>query len=533
RFNYVFDRFVSRLSLWLYKARTYAGKVAILHSICLPVLWYQLSFVPADKELAKLIDKVMLQFMHGEEINPAATTTGLRLVKKEIVFADKDSCGLDLHKSLDLWQQHNRSVMIRCVQAFATPKSKSKMASWIAPGYTLLSHAFHPWGTPHALLFANGDSPFMRQLMKNPNVTPMWSAMLQRWFEVRWTPFGHPPNSSSLDIPLWHNSFSPGLENLYDHCLCIDSTPSTHFGHAQDHQDVPPVACVRTNLEPPTKQWMATLVTKLSALFHIVPVDEAPPFKLPTTSNACQTVSWMIRPDQEPILLTAASSKSAKIKPPPAAILSLIPTRHLNLPDDFYSDPRRAKQLCTYRHPEHILPRYGEFIFKVLVCAHAMQYLFQFRDSQPRCVFCDANETYQHYLFACPFGQSVWQPFKQIQRILQCSFPRNAVELLFETPKPSDRFYIRGFRKVWPIVRACVYYQIWLQRNDRTFRVDLTSKAPMEIAIHAACLVKLHLAQLLQVLPLKKGYVKVFNLLKQLSRDPWLKQHLIPDAVQD
>ncbi|KAF0707339.1 hypothetical protein As57867_006608, partial [Aphanomyces stellatus] len=77
-FNYVFEQFVSRLSLWLYKARTYAGKVAILHSICLPV----------DKNLAKLIDRVMLQFMHGEEINPSSTTTGLRFVKKAIVFAD-------------------------------------------------------------------------------------------------------------------------------------------------------------------------------------------------------------------------------------------------------------------------------------------------------------------------------------------------------------------------------------------------------------------------------------------------------------
>ncbi|KAF0688872.1 Aste57867_19583 [Aphanomyces stellatus] len=38
RFNYVFERFVSRLSLWLYKARTYAGKVAVLRSIRLPVL---------------------------------------------------------------------------------------------------------------------------------------------------------------------------------------------------------------------------------------------------------------------------------------------------------------------------------------------------------------------------------------------------------------------------------------------------------------------------------------------------------------
>ncbi|KAF0687807.1 hypothetical protein As57867_020425, partial [Aphanomyces stellatus] len=134
RFNYDFERFVSRLSLWLYKARTYAGKVAILHSICLPVLWYQLSFVSADKTLAKLIDRVMLQFMHGEEINPSSTTTGLRFVKKAIVFADKDDCGLDLHNSRDLWQQHNRSLMIRCVQALTKPQSKSKMDAWISPG---------------------------------------------------------------------------------------------------------------------------------------------------------------------------------------------------------------------------------------------------------------------------------------------------------------------------------------------------------------------------------------------------------------
>ncbi|KAF0688886.1 hypothetical protein As57867_019511, partial [Aphanomyces stellatus] len=71
--------------------------------------------------------------------------------------------------------------------------------------------------------------------------------------------------------------------------------------------------------------------------------------------------------------------------------------------------------------------------------------------------------------------------------------------------------------KIWPIVRACVYYQIWLQRADRTFRVDLPFKSPLDISLQAAGLIKLHLRQLLQDLPLKKGYIKVFNLLKQLE----------------
>jgi len=130
RFNHVFERFVARLSLWLYKARTLAGKVVILHSICLPGgLWYQLAFVPADKDLAKKIDKVMLQFMHGEDINPSSSVHGLRLIKKEILFMPKKSGGLGLHHSFALWQQHNRSVMIRCVRAISTPPRKAAMAS--------------------------------------------------------------------------------------------------------------------------------------------------------------------------------------------------------------------------------------------------------------------------------------------------------------------------------------------------------------------------------------------------------------------
>ncbi|KAF0688958.1 hypothetical protein As57867_019460, partial [Aphanomyces stellatus] len=82
------------------------------------------------------------------------------------------------------------------------------------------------------------------------------------------------------------------------------------------------------------------------------------------------------------------------------------------------------------------------------------------------------------------------QPFKQLQRQLECAFPRNAFELLFETPKPSDGYYVRGYLKIWPIVRACVYYQIWLQRADRTFRVDLPFKSPLEISLQAAGLIK-------------------------------------------
>ncbi|ETV63520.1 hypothetical protein H257_19556, partial [Aphanomyces astaci] len=81
------------------------------------------------------------------------------------------------------------------------------------------------------------------------------------------------------------------------------------------------------------------------------------------------------------------------------------------------------------------------------------------------------------------------------------------------------------------VVLAFVYYQIWFQRADRTFRPDLTPITPVDTSIHAVNLFKMHLWLLLGDLPLKKGYSKVFNVLRALSADPWLKLHVIPDSV--
>ncbi|ETW02038.1 hypothetical protein H310_06550 [Aphanomyces invadans] len=172
---------------------------------------------------------------------------------------------------------------------------------------------------------------------------------------------------------------------------------------------------------------------------------------------------------------------------------SLIPTKHLNLSTNFSADPKR-------RSSSRYFP-----------------YLFKFHVPQPTCVFCGSIETYHHFLFICRYGQSVWQYFKKIQQILECPFPRNELELFFELPKPPDGYYVRGYLKIWPIVRACVYYQIWLQRADLMFRPDLPLKTPLETAIHAASLNYLNLMILIRDLPPQKGYTKVFNVLRVLS----------------
>ncbi|KAH9094693.1 hypothetical protein Ae201684P_022167 [Aphanomyces euteiches] len=347
RFNYVFEKFVARLSLWLYKARTMAGKVTILHSICLPVLWYQLAFVPADKDLAKKIDKVMLQFMHGDHIHAEevrwlrpASCTGLMATTQPL-------CHDQMHAS------HHHSTPQVCHVCLDYAGLYSPRA------------CFSSMGFPRDLLLANGTSAFIRQL----------------WFDSRWTPYGCPNHISSLDVPLWHNSYLPGLEDLYDQCSTSTQdqanvlaslhitklshllTPCQRVWPASILFDKSNRACRQANFVPPTKQWISILVTKLSRLFDIVSEEDAPVFHLPTPNSEWMEWHWMIHPDSSPILLSLATPKSAKIRASPAVNSSILPTKHLNLPSNFYEDPKRLTQLAAYLQPDHILPRYGEFIF--------------------------------------------------------------------------------------------------------------------------------------------------------------------------
>ena len=545
RFQQVFDRLVARLQLWQYKARTLPGKVAILNFICLPVLWYQLTFVPPDKNLARKIDRVMLQFLHGEEINASAKSTGLRLIKQELVFLSATDGGLGLHHAHDVWSQYTRAHMLRCIPALLT----SPTPSWIMPGYCLLDRAFHPWGSPRDLLFASDSSSFIRKLLKSPCLTATWSSFVTAWFGVRLSPQGVPSNHLSWDVPLWHNAFLPGLESLYDHFSRAQQdqalslaylkitkvshllTPSGQLWSPEYTHSKLESACTRSNVLPPTLSWIRQLMSYLEQHFDYASEATMPAFKLPT-GNTPTVAEWLIRPDDVSYYLPKVTTKAARVQiKTPLAAANLIPTKHLRLPPSFYQDPKRLSQLVNYHQAPHILPRYGDFMFKMLLRANAMQYMFQYLDPKPACIFCGNNETYLHFLLSCSFGQTVWQPFKQVQHLLGCAFPRNVQELFFDTPLPPDNYDAKGYRYIWPIIRACVYYQIWLERVDRIFRPDLTPKTASQVALKAASLIKLHFDQMLVDLPIKKGYSKVFNILRKLCTHSWLKTFMIPENV--
>ncbi|OQR88448.1 hypothetical protein ACHHYP_06808, partial [Achlya hypogyna] len=76
RADYALGRFQDRLRLWLYKTTTLAGKAAILRFVCLPVLRYQLAWVAPTTKIAAAIDRMCVQFVHGEAPTISSTRHG-------------------------------------------------------------------------------------------------------------------------------------------------------------------------------------------------------------------------------------------------------------------------------------------------------------------------------------------------------------------------------------------------------------------------------------------------------------------------
>ena len=550
RFQYVFDKFQARLNLWRYRARTLAGQIVILQSICLPVLWYQLAFVLLSVANARLIDKLLLQFIHKETINPAATRAeSRRFLDSKIIFGNKNEGGLGLHRSEHKWLQHNRAVMLRCLKAIfqhsTNDYGQPTIAHWISPGYKLIQLASPPHITPQDLLHQCSTSPILATAMASPYISPNWKNMLQLWLKSRFSPTTRPSTIQTFNIPLWHNPFNPFLpshtSSKWIHImLAMNITRISDLldEHNQLYnltqlQETLKQHCRRRNIPLPNTHWLRNFHETLQAGISTLPEDSEDIFTGPfLTAKPPPTSQWLIQTQHKLIPLALSTSRHAILSSQQPLKPTTIPTKHLHLAPDFYEDPDRLRQLAALRQPPHILPKYSDFIFKLAIRANALQYLFYYlQDDKHQCIFCNGNETHDHFLFDCPNTKAVLKPFKQISRKLQCPFPNNPTQVFFDTPLPQNPKLHRGYNILWSILRPCIYYTIWLNRNDQTFRPDLPKKPPDTIAIQAANITRLHISRLFQIPGQHKKPKELRIIFASLKTIPWISEHLIPKSI--
>ncbi|OQR89279.1 hypothetical protein ACHHYP_20265 [Achlya hypogyna] len=141
-----------------------------------------------------------------------------------------------------------------------------------------------------------------------------------------------------------------------------------------------------------------------------------------------------------------------------------LPTSHLGVPDDYYDDEAHATAFIDLRLPANVLPRYVDFVYRVALRAVAVRSRLHFLSQAERtCLFCtDSIESYTHLLVECRYTVAIWKSFAPLCRWLEMRLPRTLVGFLYDEPAARASQYKSTIAVFWPILRACVWYTLWL-----------------------------------------------------------------------
>ncbi|EQC40229.1 hypothetical protein SDRG_02877 [Saprolegnia diclina VS20] len=200
---------------------------------------------------------------------------------------------------------------------------------------------------------------------------------------------------------------------------------------------------------------------------------------------------WLVRLHNATKLFTQMTPAEARRSRVPPRTHFQLPIRHLDVDDDFhtaaFSRRLRCRAPTTRRHL-----------------------------TLPSCLFCPEHETYRHFIVDCDFIKDVWSTLHAVMAPLG---------YLYSTPKTASDMHRAAFRYLWPVLRACVWFNVWRVRNDRVFRADLPLPSPWTIAVKAARVAQMHLHHSLVQNP---GQIALCRLLRLLAQHEWPRQHLAP-----
>ncbi|OQR86562.1 hypothetical protein ACHHYP_10410 [Achlya hypogyna] len=371
--------------------------------------------------------------------------------------------------------------------------------------------------------------------------------MLNYWYDIRLGPSALPAPSPLLHAqPLWSNQFLPVDSSRY-----VEKTTGWHTRYARTMAMIGPtqiqhvhdllyaggptdtpatrtqrlvhtvtVKCRSSGHGPhstPDATWLAWLATTVDT-FTCGPIPSPRP-----------NPPWVVRIHKEPKLLTRTTPADARRSSAPSRPRPTLPTRHLDVADDYYDSPAAVAYAAELRMPAEILPKYADFVYQVALRAVKFRAHLHWLDrADQACLFCPEHETYRHFLVDCDFIKDVWATLHAVTAPLGVTLPRTLVAFLFSTPKTASNIHQAAFGSIWPVLRACVWFNVWRVRNDRVFRSDLPLPSPWTIATNAARVAQLHLHHSLVQEPEQPGLLRVLRLLAQHE---WPRRHLVPQIA--
>ncbi|OQR80674.1 hypothetical protein ACHHYP_17329 [Achlya hypogyna] len=134
-----------------------------------------------------------------------------------------------------------------------------------------------------------------------------------------------------------------------------------------------------------------------------------------------------------------------------------LPTRHLGLPDDYYSSPDIVALAAALRLPPYALPKFFDFVYRVVIGAIPLRaQLYHLEDKT--CALCRsmARETFLHIFIDCQFVQNVWAIYKAAIGEVGLECPHSLQDFVFTTPRLRHPWQRAGLDSIRPILRTCI-----------------------------------------------------------------------------
>ena len=495
RYRTLVQTILNRCNLWKFRARTLHGRVVILRTMILPVLWYTAAVCHVPDSIVEEITKLALDFIYGR-----FHKTGL--VKNHLptawLYLPRRMGGLGLPNiATSIKVLRLRTV----VNLLSLQSSSVNVLPWMDPVIDLMHQVVTPLGHGLDILFlpipkTTNGSQFIQRLGR------FWFSVLRTW-QNHLAPLRIPfqDSFSKIHTPLW-----------LDSTLANSLTSTNLFSAIRPSKFYVSAGCLsmadfwRHFQSPPTEQHLAAFLRSHQVTNFTVSARHLVN-KLP------KPVSWSAHlvPPLPRCALSALLSWRFSIPPVPEPysphrlknkhLLALVnrpqpldpPWNRLMLPEP----PPSTTWSFELKFDQVLLPVFADFKFRLQHNALTFGYKFQWHTERNTfCPFgCSSLENAHHLFWTCPFVQPLWtlflRPFSSLVHQ-----PITWSQIVFgsymvPTPDaPQDKH--DDIKTLFHITRSVILRMIWLHRNDLVF-AHITSPNFSKVRTLSAHYIKTHI----------------------------------------
>ncbi|GMF65554.1 unnamed protein product [Phytophthora lilii] len=165
----------NRCSIWKYRARTLKGKVVLLQTIILPLLWYTASVICVPPDVRHTVDTIIRNFVHSKDTDLDDAAPGKFNSNWSYTKVDKGGLGLTPAK------EFIQAMHLKCLQdAIAATVQTGSAPRWFLPALTLFTTALSPLGEGFDVLYANLSGLMWNPIPKLSFIPPIFSRPASR-----------------------------------------------------------------------------------------------------------------------------------------------------------------------------------------------------------------------------------------------------------------------------------------------------------------------------------------------------------------